>query len=68
MIFTGDFIYLADIVRPDLLQKAAEIIGTQEYRIGNIRSILHNYRNFQQKPSLNQKINDGFFLSKFFKN
>lgn len=30
MIFTGDFIFVGDIGRPDLLEKAAGIIGTQE--------------------------------------
>ncbi|WP_255501922.1 MBL fold metallo-hydrolase [Olivibacter sp. SDN3] len=30
MVFTGDFIFVGDIGRPDLLEKAAGIIGTQE--------------------------------------
>ncbi|RZF61315.1 MBL fold metallo-hydrolase [Sphingobacterium corticibacterium] len=30
MIFTGDFVFVGDIGRPDLLEKAAGIIGTQE--------------------------------------
>ena len=29
MIFTGDFVFVGDIGRPDLLEKAAGIIGTQ---------------------------------------
>ena len=30
MIFTGDFVFVGDIGRPDLLEKAAGITGTQE--------------------------------------
>src|SRR3546814_170645 len=30
MIFTGDFVFVGDIGRPDLLEKAAGIMGTQE--------------------------------------
>jgi hydroxyacylglutathione hydrolase len=30
MIFTGDFVFVGDIGRPDLLEKAAGIIGTQD--------------------------------------
>ncbi|WP_113662387.1 MBL fold metallo-hydrolase [Pedobacter nanyangensis] len=30
MIFTGDFVFVGDIGRPDLLEKAAGILGTQE--------------------------------------
>lgn len=30
MIFTGDFVFVGDIGRPDLLEKAAGMIGTQE--------------------------------------
>lgn len=30
MIFTGDFVFVGDIGRPDLLEKAAGIIGSQE--------------------------------------
>ena len=30
MIFTGDFVFVGDIGRPDLLEKAAGIIGTKE--------------------------------------
>lgn len=30
MIFTGDFVFVGDIGRPDLLEKAAGIVGTQE--------------------------------------
>ncbi|WP_437917902.1 MBL fold metallo-hydrolase [Sphingobacterium sp. LRF_L2] len=30
MIFTGDFVFVGDIGRPDLLEKAAGIAGTQE--------------------------------------
>lgn len=30
MIFTGDFIFVGDIGRPDLLEKAAGLIGTKE--------------------------------------
>src|SRR5690606_24740655 len=30
MVFTGDFVFVGDIGRPDLLEKAAGIVGTQE--------------------------------------
>lgn len=30
MIFTGDFVFVGDIGRPDLLEKAAGFVGTQE--------------------------------------
>lgn len=30
MIFTGDFVFVGDIGRPDLLEKAAGMLGTQE--------------------------------------
>jgi len=30
MIFTGDFVFVGDIGRPDLLEKAAGLLGTQE--------------------------------------
>ena len=29
MLFTGDFVFVGDIGRPDLLEKAAGLIGTQ---------------------------------------
>ncbi len=30
MVFTGDFVFVGDVGRPDLLEKAAGIVGTQE--------------------------------------
>lgn len=30
MVFTGDFVFIGDIGRPDLLEKAAGLVGTQE--------------------------------------
>jgi Zn-dependent hydrolases, including glyoxylases len=30
MVFTGDFVFVGDIGRPDLLEKAAGLVGTQE--------------------------------------
>jgi hydroxyacylglutathione hydrolase len=30
MIFTGDFVFVGDVGRPDLLEKAAGMVGTQE--------------------------------------
>lgn len=30
MVFTGDFVFVGDIGRPDLLEKAAGFTGTQE--------------------------------------
>ena len=30
MIFTGDFVFVGDIGRPDLLEEAAGLVGTKE--------------------------------------
>ena len=30
MLFTGDFVFVGDIGRPDLLEKAAGMVGTQD--------------------------------------
>ncbi len=36
MVFTGDFVFVGDIGRPDLLEKAAGLIGTKEIGAGQM--------------------------------
>ncbi|MCB9205927.1 MAG: MBL fold metallo-hydrolase [Ignavibacteriales bacterium] len=47
MIFTGDFVFVGDIGRPDLLEKAAGITGTQE--IG-ARQMFNSLKLFKELP------------------
>lgn len=47
MIFTGDFVFVGDIGRPDLLEKAAGITGTQE--IG-ARQMFNSLKRFKAFP------------------
>ncbi len=47
MIFTGDFIFVGDIGRPDLLEKAAGIVGTQEK---GARQMYQSVQRFAQLP------------------
>lgn len=47
MIFTGDFVFVGDIGRPDLLEKAAGMVGTQE--IG-ARQMYQSLKRFAQLP------------------
>ena len=47
MIFTGDFVFVGDIGRPDLLEKAAGIIGTKE--IG-AKQMFHSVNRFAELP------------------
>ena len=47
MIFTGDFVFVGDIGRPDLLEKAAGITGTQE--IG-ARQMFNSLKRFKALP------------------
>jgi len=47
MIFSGDFVFVGDVGRPDLLEKAAGIKGTQE--IG-ARQMFHSLKKFKALP------------------
>lgn len=47
MIFTGDFVFVGDIGRPDLLEKAAGITGTQE--IG-AHQMFNSLKRFNELP------------------
>lgn len=46
-IFTGDFIFVGDVGRPDLLEKAAKIAGTAET---GARQMFHSVQRFKQLP------------------
>ena len=48
MIFTGDFVFVGDIGRPDLLEKAAGLIGTQD--IG-ARQMYESLKKFEALPN-----------------
>lgn len=48
MIFTGDFVFVGDVGRPDLLEKAAGIVGTQE--IG-AKELYQSLKDFSKLPS-----------------
>lgn len=47
MVFTGDFVFVGDIGRPDLLEKAAGIIGTQEK---GARQMFESIQRFAELP------------------
>lgn len=51
MIFTGDFVFVGDIGRPDLLEKAAGIIGTQEK---GAKEMYHSVQDFTKLPEFIQ--------------
>jgi hydroxyacylglutathione hydrolase len=51
MIFTGDFVFVGDIGRPDLLEKAAGIIGTQEK---GAKEMYHSVQDFSKLPEFIQ--------------
>jgi hydroxyacylglutathione hydrolase len=51
MIFTGDFIFVGDIGRPDLLEKAAGITGTQEK---GAKEMFHSVQDFSKLPEFIQ--------------
>ena len=51
MMFTGDFVFVGDIGRPDLLEKAAGLKGTQE--IG-ADQMYHSIKKFQALPDFIQ--------------
>lgn len=46
-IFTGDFVFVGDVGRPDLLEKAAAIAGTAEV---GARQMFHSLRRFRALP------------------
>ncbi len=47
MIFTGDFVFVGDIGRPDLLEKAAGLIGTKEV---GAKQMFHSLTRFTALP------------------
>lgn len=47
MIFTGDFVFVGDIGRPDLLEKAAGLIGTKE---AGAKEMFKSLRKFAALP------------------
>lgn len=47
MIFTGDFVFVGDIGRPDLLEKAAGIKGTMD---ASARQMYHSIQKFAKLP------------------
>lgn len=47
MVFTGDFVFVGDIGRPDLLEKAAGLIGTKE---AGARQMFHSLKKFAALP------------------
>lgn len=51
MMFTGDFVFVGDVGRPDLLEKAAGISGTME--IG-ARQMFHSLKKFKALPDFIQ--------------
>lgn len=44
MLFTGDFVFVGDIGRPDLLEKAAGLVGTQEKGAHQMYQSLQTFR------------------------
>jgi hydroxyacylglutathione hydrolase len=47
MIFTGDFVFVGDVGRPDLLEKAAKQVGTME---AGARTLWHSLERFRALP------------------
>lgn len=47
MVFTGDFVFVGDVGRPDLLEKAAGMVGTQEK---GARQLYQSIQRFAQLP------------------
>ncbi len=45
MLFTGDFVFVGDVGRPDLLEKAAGLEGTQEKGAKELFESLHEFVN-----------------------
>lgn len=51
MIFTGDFVFVGDIGRPDLLEKVAGLTGTQEK---GAKEMYHSVQDFVKLPEFIQ--------------
>lgn len=47
MMFTGDFVFVGDVGRPDLLEKAAGLIGTKEV---GAHQMFHSLKKFKALP------------------
>ncbi|PRD56403.1 MBL fold metallo-hydrolase [Sphingobacterium gobiense] len=47
MVFTGDFIFVGDIGRPDLLEKAAGLVGTKE---AGVKQMFQSLKKFARLP------------------
>jgi len=47
MLFTGDFVFVGDIGRPDLLEKAAGLVGTQD---AGARQMYQSIKRFSDLP------------------
>jgi hydroxyacylglutathione hydrolase len=52
LALTGDFVFVGDVGRPDLLEKAASIAGTQEVGARDLYRSLQNLRNLPEHLSL----------------
>jgi hydroxyacylglutathione hydrolase len=50
-IFTGDFVFVGDVGRPDLLEKAAGVAGTAET---GARQMFHSLQRFKELPDFLQ--------------
>jgi hydroxyacylglutathione hydrolase len=46
-VFTGDFVFVGDVGRPDLLEEAAGLVGTKEV---GARAQFHSLQRFKQLP------------------
>jgi hydroxyacylglutathione hydrolase len=46
-IITGDFVFVGDVGRPDLLEKAAKVVGTME---AGARTLFHSLERFRALP------------------
>jgi len=46
-VVTGDFVFVGDVGRPDLLEKAAKVMGTME---AGARTLFHSLQAFKQLP------------------
>jgi hydroxyacylglutathione hydrolase len=46
-VFTGDFVFAGDVGRPDLLEKAAKMVGTME---AGARTLFHSLQRFKKLP------------------
>jgi hydroxyacylglutathione hydrolase len=51
MLFTGDFVFVGDIGRPDLLEKAAGIMGTKE---AGAKDMFQSIKKFESLPDFIQ--------------